>query len=389
MSSGGQVSVAFRGVSKTFTTRGDTVVAVDGIDLDIGEGEFFSMLGPSGCGKTTMLRMVAGLDHPTGGSIEIFGAPVADVPAHRRPVNTVFQHYALFPHMDVTDNVGFGLRMQKVGVIERRRRVGEALELVRLDGLSGRRPAELSGGQQQRVALARALVNRPRVLLLDEPLGALDQKLRVEMQQELTGLQRELGITFVFVTHDQAEALTMSDRIAVMRDGRILQLGTADDVYERPTDRFVADFIGDINTIDGVVADASTIALATGERIAGDVAGRAPGTEVSVAIRPERLRLAPVSPDSADGSAPHPHPGTPVGRSLRGRVDSTAYLGNASVVRVCVDWVELTVRVPASAPIPEAGETVDVSWEQEALLVLEPQTSTVVDTADVGTRMRP
>lgn len=358
-------AVGVRGLTKRFDGRArrgqptESVVAVDGLDLDVGDGEFFAMLGPSGCGKTTMLRMIAGLEFPTAGTIEIFGEPVADVPANRRPVNTVFQQYALFPHMTVADNVGFGLRMQKVAKNDQLRRVGEALDLVQMGGLDGRMPAELSGGQQQRVALARALVNRPRVLLLDEPLGALDHKLRVEMQGELQSLQRELGITFVFVTHDQEEALTMSDRIAVMRDGRILQLGTANDVYERPADRFVADFIGQINLLEGTVADGSTVVLATGARVAADVRGRPAGSSVAVAIRPERLHLV------ADGGSP-----TGPGQTVDGVIDAVTYLGNASIVTVRVEWTELTVRVPAGVEVPGVGSSVMLHWDPDALIVL-------------------
>ena len=373
MHTGGAVSVAVRELTKTFAGRsrgrrhvGEDVVALDAVTLDIGAGEFFSLLGPSGCGKTTMLRLVAGLDYPTAGSIEIFGESVAAVPPHKRPVNTVFQQYALFPHMTVTENVAFGLRMQKVPAEERRQRVGEALELVRMSGLERRRPDELSGGQQQRVALARALVNRPRVLLLDEPLGALDQKLRVEMQHELHGLQRELGITFVFVTHDQEEALTMSDRIAVLHDGRVLQVGTATEVYEHPVDRFVADFIGEITAIDAVVADASSVALPTGDRVTADVADRTVGSAVTVALRPERLRLAPVEADE---------PTTSGGR-LIGRVGEATYLGHATTLAVHVEWIPMLVRLPVGAEVPAPGDEVAVSWDASALLVLDGETDT-------------
>jgi len=358
-------AVGVRGLTKRFDgrsrrgQRAESVVAVDAIDLDVGDGEFFAMLGPSGCGKTTMLRMIAGLEFPTAGTIEIFGEPVADVPANRRPVNTVFQQYALFPHMTVADNVGFGMRMQKVAKADQLRRVGEALDLVRMGGLEARMPAELSGGQQQRVALARALVNRPRVLLLDEPLGALDHKLRVEMQGELKALQRELGITFVFVTHDQEEALTMSDRIAVMRDGQILQLGSANDVYERPADRFVADFIGQINLLEGTVADGSTVALATGARVTADVGGRPAGSPVAIAIRPERLHLA-----DGDDAAIAP------GQQVDGVIAAITYLGNASIVTVSIEWTELTVRIPAGIAVPAPGSPVSLRWDPDALIVL-------------------
>jgi putative spermidine/putrescine transport system ATP-binding protein len=262
-------AVRLVGLQKSF---GD-VVAVGGIDLEIAEGEFFSMLGPSGSGKTTTLRMIAGFELPTAGRIELHGEDVSPLPPFDRDVNTVFQDYALFPHMTVGDNVGYGLMVRKVPRDERRQRVVDALRMVRLDGYERRRPSQLSGGQRQRVALARALVNRPRVLLLDEPLGALDLKLREEMQIELKAIQREVGITFVYVTHDQEEALTMSDRIAVFNQGRIEQVGAPADVYERPATAFVAGFVGTSNLISGEVASA--------------IAGKA-GTYT---IRPEKIRL--------------------------------------------------------------------------------------------------
>ncbi len=235
------------------TKRFGAVTAVDAMDLSIARGTFYSLLGPSGCGKTTTLRMIAGFEQPTEGEILLAGQPIAGVPPYQRNVNTVFQHYALFPHMNVAQNVGYGLRQRKVGKAEEERRVTEALALVRLAGYGKRRTWEMSGGQQQRVALARALVNHPTVLLLDEPLGALDLKLRKEMQLELKALQREVGITFVYVTHDQEEALTMSDVIVVMRDGKIQQQGDPTDLYERPVNRFVADFIGTSNPLKGRV----------------------------------------------------------------------------------------------------------------------------------------
>ena len=226
------------------------VTAVDGIDLDVDRGEFFTLLGPSGSGKTTTLRMIAGFERPDGGTVELAGSDVSRLPPFQRDVNTVFQDYALFPHMTVADNVGYGLRVSKVPREERRTRVDEALEMVRLPGLGGRRPAQLSGGQRQRVALARAIVNRPQVLLLDEPLGALDLKLRQEMQVELKQIQQEVGITFVYVTHDQEEALTMSDRLAVFDEGRIDQVGSPAEVYEHPGSEFVAGFVGTSNVLE-------------------------------------------------------------------------------------------------------------------------------------------
>ena len=264
------IAVRLQGLEKRY---GD-VVAVAGVDLDVRDGEFFSMLGPSGSGKTTTLRMIAGFEAPTSGRILLHGRDVTNVPPFDRDVNTVFQDYALFPHMSVGDNVGYGLMVRKVGRIERRERVADALRMVRLDGYEARRPTQLSGGQRQRVALARALVNRPRVLLLDEPLGALDLKLREEMQIELKAIQQQVGITFIYVTHDQEEALTMSDRLAVFDAGRIVQLGTPADVYERPATRFVAGFVGTSN-------------LLTGE-VARSVVGR----DGTFTIRPEKIRLA-------------------------------------------------------------------------------------------------
>jgi spermidine/putrescine transport system ATP-binding protein len=295
-------AVEVRKVTKRFPGlpgRPETdVVAVDDVTLEIQDGEFFSLLGPSGCGKTTTLRMIAGFEHPTAGEIYIHGKPMGLTPPYQRNTNMVFQSYALFPHMTIARNVAFGLEMKKVSKSETARRVQEALEMVRLPGYGPRKPNQLSGGQQQRIALARALVNRPEVLLLDEPLGALDLKLRKEMQIELKTLQREVGITFVYVTHDQEEALTMSDRIAVMHQGEVLQIGAPTEIYEHPACRFVADFIGDTNFLDGVVQEQRDnlvtvsvdgclqISIETDEQVA-------PGAEVTVAVRPEKIRLLP------------------------------------------------------------------------------------------------
>ena len=277
--------VRLEGLRKTF---GD-VVAVAGVDLEVREGEFFSLLGPSGCGKTTCLRMIAGFEEPTAGRIVLHGRDVAGLPAYERDVNTVFQDYALFPHMSVHDNVEYGLVVKGVGRAERRQRVGEALRMMRLDRLDRRKPGELSGGQRQRVALARALVNQPRVLLLDEPLGALDLKLRQAMQIELKSIQERLSMTFIYVTHDQEEALTMSDRMAVMNQGRVEQVGSPSEVYERPATSFVAGFVGASNVLSGDAALAIT------------------GKQQSITVRPEKIRLGSLddrpSPDevSADG----------------------------------------------------------------------------------------
>ena len=283
-------AVALRGLRKVFGTGADAVTAVEKVDLTIRHGEFFSMLGPSGSGKTTVLRMIAGFELPTAGTILLGGVDVSRRAPFERDVNTVFQDYALFPHMSVADNIAYGLKVRGVRRDERRRRTGEALETVRLSGYAERRPAQLSGGQRQRVALARALVNRPTVLLLDEPLGALDLKLREEMQVELKAIQREVGITFVFVTHDQEEALTMSDRIAVFRAGRIEQVGTPAEIYEFPATDFVAGFVGTSNLLRGETARAVV------------------GTAGTFSIRPEKLRVAlpdaPVASDecAADGT---------------------------------------------------------------------------------------
>jgi spermidine/putrescine transport system ATP-binding protein len=279
---------------------GDTV-AVHDLSLQIRDGEFFSLIGPSGCGKTTTLRMIAGFEQPTDGEIWIGGQPVAGVPAHRRPVNTVFQNYALFPHMTVAENVAFGLEMQKVPKSEIRKRVEEALELVRLPQMAERKPKQLSGGQQQRIALARALVNRPQVLLLDEPLGALDLKLRRAMQIELKQIQSEVGITFIYVTHDQEEAMTMSDRIGIMNEGYLQQVGSPHEVYEQPVNRFVADFIGETNFLPATVTRLETeeehpmVALAGGVQVLAADQGHdlVLGQPVTLTLRPERINLYP------------------------------------------------------------------------------------------------
>jgi spermidine/putrescine transport system ATP-binding protein len=370
---GSAPDVEIVGVTKRF---GD-VTAVNAMDLRIARGEFYSLLGPSGCGKTTTLRMIAGFEQPTEGEIFLAGQPIAGVPPFRRNVNTVFQHYALFPHMDVAQNVGYGLRQRKVGKAEEQRRASEALALVRLGGYERRRTWEMSGGQQQRVALARALVNRPTVLLLDEPLGALDLKLRKEMQLELKALQREVGITFVYVTHDQEEALTMSDVIVVMKDGLIQQQGGPTELYERPVNRFVADFIGSSNFIDGTVAafdTASGRATVTADRglvLHGHLtdASRqlAIGDKVTVATRPERLEV--VADDRGDAAE--------AGYSrVRGRIHQGTYLGDQTEYRVQTEQAgELIVRHQnasgaGGAPGAGPGDPVIVRWHEEANLVL-------------------
>jgi putative spermidine/putrescine transport system ATP-binding protein len=274
---GPSAAIIFSNVSRHF---GD-VKAVDNVSMEVQDGEFFSMLGPSGSGKTTCLRLIAGFDRPTSGRLDVFGQDVSELPPYERPVNTVFQDYALFPHMTVGDNIAYGLMIKKVGKAERTKRVNEMLELVRLPGLAGRKPSQLSGGQRQRVALARALINEPKVLLLDEPLGALDLKLRQQMQVELKNIQREVGITFVFVTHDQEEALTMSDRIAVFNQGRIEQIGSPAEIYEHPATSFVAGFVGVSNLVSG------------------ELAKRITGSAERFSVRPEKIRLVPqsVQPD--------------------------------------------------------------------------------------------
>jgi spermidine/putrescine transport system ATP-binding protein len=358
------------------TKRFDTVTAVDHMDLSIERGEFYSLLGPSGCGKTTTLRMIAGFEQPTEGEIFLAGQPIAGVPPYQRNVNTVFQHYALFPHMDVNQNVGYGLRQRKVDKKEEERRVTEALGLVRLSGYGKRRTWEMSGGQQQRVALARALVNRPTVLLLDEPLGALDLKLRKEMQLELKALQREVGITFVYVTHDQEEALTMSDVIVVMRDGVIQQKGNPTVLYERPLNRFVADFIGTSNFMDATMVDGDdegrvTVRTSRGMTMRGAVtdpdARPAAGDAVVVATRPERLEVFPADAVGAVG---------PGSTQIRGRVQQGTYLGDQTEYRIQTEEAgEVVVRHQnaagaGGAPGVGPGDPVVVRWQEEANLIL-------------------
>jgi spermidine/putrescine transport system ATP-binding protein len=338
------------------TKRFDSVVAVDDIDLQVRAGEFLSLLGPSGCGKTTSLRMLAGFDHPDAGVIRIAGVDVAGTPPHRRNVNTVFQHYALFPHMTVAENVAYGLRQKKVDKPDIARRVGEALDMVEMSRLARRKPKQLSGGQQQRVALARALVNKPALLLLDEPLGALDRKLRQEMQIELKLLQTQVGITFIYVTHDQEEALSMSDRIAVMLEGRIEQLGTPDAVYDEPASAFVAGFIGQQNFLSGtakgdgreLVADHYTVVA---KRRADDVVVGEAGL---AAVRPEHVVVA------ADDPAREVN-------VVRGTLAGVAHLGEVIqyVVRTPgrVDVISRQPRHLAARLDP--GDTVFCTWDSE------------------------
>jgi putative spermidine/putrescine transport system ATP-binding protein len=326
------VAVEFLSVSRHF----GAVRAVDGVSLQIAEGAFFAMLGPSGSGKTTCLRLISGFEKPTAGSIRIFGEDVSDVPPNRRNVNTVFQDYALFPHMNVADNVAYGLMVKGVGRAERLRRAEEMLAVVKLEDYGGRKPGQLSGGQRQRVALARALVNEPRVLLLDEPLGALDLKLREAMQDELKALQQRLGITFVFVTHDQHEALSMADSLAVFNEGKIAQIGTPEEVYARPATRFVADFVGSSNVLPPEMT----------QRIGGPAAWSS--------LRPEALRLAP-----AEGAA------------LAGPVTALRYLGAGTRVQIGTGGTEVAAFVPAGQPLPSPGQVVGLAFDAADLHVMD------------------
>ena len=354
----GQAALAVElvGVTKRF----DDVVAVDNLDLEIRDGEFFSLLGPSGCGKTTTLRMIAGLEFPTQGGVRIHGEQMALRPPNKRPVNTVFQSYALFPHMSVADNIAFGLNMRKVDRATIGTRVAEAVQLVRLGGMEHRRPKQLSGGQQQRVALARALVNQPQVLLLDEPLGALDLKLRKAMQVELKELQERVGITFVYVTHDQEEALTMSDRIGVMDHGQLLQVGSPEEIYERPATRMVADFIGETNFLPAVITEDELARLEDGAELAVP-AGVAIGTKASIAVRPEKVGILP-----ADWDAPSGH------NCLRGKVHRRTYLGNALTYEVSIGGLRVRVRQGRGPTrLFDEGQDVLVVWDPADSAVLE------------------
>ncbi len=359
----GAGAVEIEGVRRRF---GD-FVALDGVSLSIRQGELFSLLGPSGSGKTTLLRIVAGLDLPDEGSLRIGGRDMSEVPAHRRPVNTVFQSYALFPHLSVRDNVGFGLRMRKVPASEAAGRVARALDLVQIAPLAERRPNQLSGGQKQRVALARALVNEPQVLLLDEPMGALDLKLRKELRVELLALQRRLGITFLFVTHDQEEALVMSDRIAVMRDGRIEQLGAAEDLYERPRTRFVSQFLGSCNLIEGRVAGRAGGALMA-ETPLGTLRASGNGSEesgrerVTLAIRPEKAQLVP--PGSPEDSGENRVPGVVKERIYTG--SGTHYLVEAAGLTLSAD----TLNSHGGRQAFQLGDRATLVLPAESLLVL-------------------
>jgi len=362
------------------------VRAVDGVSLEIHTGEFFSLLGPSGCGKTTTLRMIGGFELPTGGRILLRGRDVTDAPPDKRPVNMVFQNYALFPHLDVGDNVAFGLKRRSVAKPEIARRVGAALELVNLTGYERRKPNQLSGGQQQRVALARALVNEPDVLLLDEPLGALDLKLRRRLQLELKRIQAEVGITFVYVTHDQEEALTMSDRIAVMHAGRVEQLGTPEELYERPTSRFVADFIGTTNLLHGEIVGetggGTDIRLDSGELCRVRAGAGTVGGAIDVSLRPESIRLCSTA-SSADGDTAEraPSPPTTAGWAIHGTIEQAAYLGAAVQYQVrSRGGLALTALAPRTEARRSVGDPVALSWMPDEALVLGDRPAVVEET---------
>ncbi len=356
--------ISIRNVDKFF----GKFQAIDDVSIDIGHGEFFSLLGSSGCGKTTLLRMLAGFESPSSGEIYIDGQPMSEVPPHMRPVNMVFQSYAIFPHLNVRDNIAYGLRKQKLSRAKRYELVDEMLDLIALPGYGERKANELSGGQRQRIALARALILRPKVLLLDEPLGALDKQLREQMQLELRALQRTVGITFVFVTHDQEEALTLSDRIAVMSEGRVLQLDTPTGLYERPRSRKVASFIGTMNFFD------ATVAAVEGDKVAVEAPGLgrihamkperavSTGDRVQVAIRPEKIDLGETKPNG----------GT---QSVEGTLENAAYLGERSHFFVRLDGVEQPVAVSSQNRAHGSGamgeaRSVWLSWDPESVVLL-------------------
>jgi spermidine/putrescine transport system ATP-binding protein len=369
-SSSNEIDIEFRGVTKRF----DDVVAVDNVSLTVERGAFFSFLGPSGCGKTTSLRLIAGFDQPTAGDVFIGGNSVVGIPSHKRPVNMVFQQYALFPHMDVTENIGYGLRQRspKPPKQEIIKRVDETLEMVRLSGYGKRRVWELSGGQQQRVALARALINHPTCLLLDEPLAALDRKLRREMQIELQTLQRDVGITFILVTHDQEEALSMSDRICIMREGQIIQSGSPRELYDDPINRYVADFVGKTNFFNGAVVDTNgsgiSVKTDSGQVLLGAQPKGAPllakGNKACVAVRPEMIAISAADEANNDSNI-----------TIQGRVMNMIFLGEHSEYLVATEgYGDVMVLSPKSIESTKRsfapGDNVSISWRSEAALVL-------------------
>ena len=358
--------IQIEAVSKHF----DEFVAVDKVDLEIREGEFFSILGGSGCGKTTLLRMLAGFEQPTQGRILIDGEDMTDIPAHRRPVNMMFQSYALFPHMSVAKNIAYGLKQDHIAKAEIDKRVANVLELVQMSELSARKPRQLSGGQSQRVALARALVKRPKVLLLDEPLAALDKKLRENTQFELANIQHQTGITFVLVTHDQEEAMMLSSRIAVMNQGKFTQIGTPSEIYEYPQNRFTADFIGTINSFEGRVTTIEekhmkvSVAALDQDLLAPVRPGTSTGDTVWLAVRPEKIWISRQKPD-------------PEGKTiLTGTVDDQGYFGNLSLYRVKLDGGEI-VQVSAQNRVRSAERSIDwndavfIHWDIDSMVVLD------------------
>ena len=372
--------VELKDIVKDFESGGGRVRAVDRVSVDIADGEFFALLGPSGCGKTTTLRLIAGFEQPTAGHILIRGRAMEGIPAYHRPVNTVFQDYALFPHLTVEQNIMFGLQMEGVHKREAVKLAGEALEMVRLPGVGERKPHQLSGGQQQRVALARSLVKQPAVLLLDEPLGALDLKLRKNMQYELKALQRDVGITFIYVTHDQEEAITMADRIAVMNEGKMLQVGTPKQIYEHPETHFVADFIGETNFIAGALTERGgdgygSVRLQDGSVIRAQLAetlGSA-ASAVTVAIRPERIGISmPLNPPTAFGGGVDSSEITMLDALL---VDSQ-YIGTDTRFTLRIgDGIELVARLQNIDDLAvntlRIGQKVKVFWQESSATVLD------------------
>jgi spermidine/putrescine transport system ATP-binding protein/putrescine transport system ATP-binding protein len=359
--------ISIRDVSKRF----GSIVAVDSADLEINRGEFFALLGPSGCGKTTLLRMLAGFEMPSQGEIFIDGEQMSSVPPYRRPVNMVFQNYAIFPHLNVFQNIAFGLRKERLSADKLKTRVHEALSLIKMEGFGERKPDELSGGQRQRVALARALVKNPKVLLLDEPLGALDKNLREQMQLELRQLQKAVGVTFVFVTHDQEEALTMSDRIAVMSAGKVLEVGSPSGLYERPQTRFVAEFLGTMNVFEGSIHAldgddyvVDTRGLGRIKACAGSL-DFAIGEKISVALRPENLKIVDVRSEAAiDGS-------------VDGAMSNIAYFGDSAQVYVQLQGSEQALVVAiqnqdgAASNLARSSGDITIGWSKSSVLLLK------------------
>ncbi len=358
-----QIAISVNQVSKRFGHGKTAFYALDDVSVDIRENEFFTLLGPSGCGKTTLLRLIAGFEHPSGGHIKLHGEEISHLPPFRRPVNTVFQNYALFPHLTVAENIGFGLTMQDKPADEVEATVSEMLQLVQMESMRDRRTDQISGGQQQRVALARALAPHPRVLLLDEPLSALDYKLRKGMQIELKRLQLETGITFIFVTHDQEEALTMSDRIAVMNKGRILQVGSPNDIYDRPAHRFVADFIGDTNFLSAELvesnAQGSVVKLPSGKTVAAGPTDAAVNDMVNITVRPEQAMLIE-DLDEAD---------------MQGRVTNIMYSGTDSHFHIDLGADEAFVaKVQNSGPARRdwtSGQSVGIKFHADAVQIVQ------------------